>query len=61
MITNFIQELEQEGKSPLTVRAYTKDIQQFSDWLFETIGYKTDAITETDLREYRQFLNLLKS
>lgn len=60
MITNFIQELEREGKSPLTVRAYTKDIQQFSDWLFETIGYKTDAITETDLREYRQFLNLLK-
>ncbi|MBB2481362.1 tyrosine-type recombinase/integrase [Bacillus sp. APMAM] len=60
MITNFIQELEREGKSPLTIRAYTKDIQQFSDWLFETIGYKTDAITETDLREYRQFLNLLK-
>ncbi|MED3652688.1 tyrosine-type recombinase/integrase [Heyndrickxia sporothermodurans] len=60
MITCFIQELEREGKSPLTIQAYTKDIQQFSDWLFETIGYKTDAITETDLREYRQFLNLLK-
>lgn len=60
MITCFIQELEREGKSPLTIQAYAKDIQQFSDWLFETIGYKTDAITETDLREYRQFLNLLK-
>ncbi|WP_449619505.1 tyrosine-type recombinase/integrase [Robertmurraya sp. Marseille-Q9965] len=60
MITCFIQELEMEGKSPLTIRAYSNDIQQFTDWLFETIGYKTDAITETDLREYRQFLNLLK-
>ena len=60
MNQKFIQELEREGKSPLTIRAYTKDIQQFHEWLFETIGYEADAITETDLREYRQFLNLLK-
>ncbi|MEC1722848.1 tyrosine-type recombinase/integrase [Schinkia azotoformans] len=60
MNQEFIQELEREGKSPLTIRAYTKDIQQFHEWLFETISYETDAITETDLREYRQFLNLLK-
>lgn len=60
MNQGFIHELEREGKSPLTIQAYTKDIQQFHEWLFETIGYETDAITETDLREYRQFLNLNK-
>ena len=60
MKQQFIHELEREGKSPLTIQAYAKDIQQFHEWLLETIGYETDAITETDLREYRQFLNLLK-
>lgn len=60
MNQEFIQELVREGKSPLTIQAYSKDIQQFHEWLFETIGYEADAITETDLREYRQFLNLFK-
>lgn len=60
MEQKFFQELEREGKSPLTIQAYVKDVQQFYEWLFETIGYETDAITETDLREYRQFLNLIR-
>lgn len=60
MIFDFIQELKREGKSPLTIQAYSKDIEQFRDWLDETIGYETEVITETDIREYRQFLNLHK-
>ncbi|WP_040954050.1 tyrosine-type recombinase/integrase [Virgibacillus sp. SK37] len=60
MISDFIQELEREGKSPLTIQAYSKDIEQFKDWLEETIGYEAEVITETDIREYRQFLNLHK-
>ncbi|MBW9235455.1 phage integrase N-terminal SAM-like domain-containing protein, partial [Leptospira santarosai] len=52
--------LEREGKSPLTIQAYAKDIEQFMDWLDETIGYATEVITETDIREYRQYLNLHK-
>lgn len=60
MISDFIQELKREGKSPLTIQAYSKDIEQFREWLDETIGYETEVITETDIREYRQFLNLHK-
>lgn len=58
MLSDFIQDLEREGKSPLTIQAYAKDIEQFREWLDETIGYETDVVTETDIREYRQFLNL---
>lgn len=60
MISEYIQRLEREGKSSLTIQAYSKDIEQFKDWLEETIGYEAEVITETDIREYRQFLNLQK-
>lgn len=60
MILDFIGEMERTGKSRLTIQAYSNDIKQFKEWLAETIGYETDSITETDLREYRQFLNIIK-
>lgn len=60
MIEQFKQELLQAGKSPLTVEAYETDIKQFLHWLKGTLGYETDKITETDVREYRQYLNLKK-
>jgi integrase/recombinase XerD len=60
MLSEFKQGLEREGKSPLTIQAYAKDIEQFMNWLDETIGYVSEIITETDIREYRQFLNLNK-
>lgn len=44
----------------MTIQAYSRDIKQFNEWLVETIGYETGVITETDIREYRQFLNLHK-
>src|SRR5690625_4233370 len=55
-----MNELQKEDKSPLTIQAYVTDVKQFKKWLTETIGYETDTITETDLREYRQYLNLHK-
>lgn len=58
MLSEFICALQREGKSPLTIQAYAKDIEQFGEWLEETIGYETEVITETDIREYRQYLNL---
>ncbi|MGG1689418.1 tyrosine-type recombinase/integrase [Heyndrickxia ginsengihumi] len=60
MINNFIVKLESEGKSLLTIQAYQKDIEQFKEWLNDTIGYETETITETDIREYRQYLNLIR-
>lgn len=58
MLFSFLERLDSEGKSPLTIQAYGKDIEQFKEWLEDTIGYNTETITETDVREYRQFLNL---
>src|SRR5690625_4728195 len=55
-----MNELQKEEKSPLTIQAYVTDVKQFRKWLDETIGYETDTITETDVREYRQYLNLNK-
>lgn len=60
MIEQFKQELFREGKSPLTIEAYETDVKQFLAWLQGTLGYDTDTITETDAREYRQYLNLQK-
>jgi integrase/recombinase XerD len=58
MIEKFGEQLVREGKSPLTVEAYRTDIRQFQVWLESTLGYESESITETDVREYRQYLNL---
>ncbi len=58
VIEFFRYELVREGRSPHTVQAYCHDVQQFKEWLKETLGYETEVITETDIREYRQYLNL---
>jgi len=60
LLNQFIEELYREGKSPLTIEAYQTDIKQFKCWLRDTLGYDSDTITETDVREYRQYLNLQK-
>ncbi|MFI8715178.1 tyrosine-type recombinase/integrase [Brevibacillus brevis] len=60
LVEKFKQELLREGKSPLTIEAYETDVEQFQDWLQGTLGYETETITETDVREYRQYLNLQK-
>ncbi|REB11002.1 integrase [Sporosarcina sp. BI001-red] len=59
MIQEFIKDLKRIGRSPLTIQAYSNDIKQFKSWLTESIGSETEIITETDVREYRQFLNHL--
>lgn len=60
MVEQFKQELLRGGRSPLTIEAYETDVKQFQDWLQGTLGYETNTITETDVREYRQYLNLQK-
>lgn len=60
MLAKFIEELDREGRSLLTIEAYRSDISQFHDWLRGTLGYECDTITEVDVREYRQYLNLQK-
>ncbi|TGV17863.1 integrase, partial [Mesorhizobium sp. M00.F.Ca.ET.186.01.1.1] len=60
MIDKFEKALLVDGKSVLTIQAYGNDIRQFKDWLKDTLGFESDLITETDVREYRQYLNLQK-
>lgn len=60
MLEKFIEELERQGKSPNTVSAYKSDIQQFQKWLHDSLGQETNNITETDVREFRQYLNIIK-
>lgn len=60
MLSGFIEKLQLEGKSTLTIQAYKNDIAQFMEWLNDTVGYETEVITETDVREYRQYLNLMR-
>ncbi|MCC0567041.1 tyrosine-type recombinase/integrase [Brevibacillus borstelensis] len=58
MIDKFEKALLADGKSVLTIQAYINDIRQFSNWLKDTLGYESASITETDVREFRQYLNL---
>ena len=39
MLSSFLEKLETEGKSLLTIQAYQKDIEQFKGWLADTIVY----------------------
>jgi integrase/recombinase XerD len=60
MIELFIKELERQGKSLNTISAYKTDIQQFEKWLYDSLGHVTNNITQTDVREYRQYVNIIK-
>jgi integrase/recombinase XerD len=60
MLDNFIAELERQDKSQNTINAYQTDIKQFQTWLLDTLGHETNNITETDVREFRQYLNMIK-
>lgn len=58
MLEHFINELKNDGKSGLTINAYVSAVKQFHNWLMGTLGYNAESITETDVREYRQYMNL---
>lgn len=60
MLEKYIAELERQDKSQNTINAYKTDIKQFQMWLLDTLGHETNNITETDVREFRQYLNMIK-
>jgi len=57
-VEKFINELVRVGKSINTVSAYRTDIQQFKEWLYKTTGAGTDNITDIDLEQYIQYMNV---
>jgi integrase/recombinase XerD len=60
MLDTFLNELDRQDRSKNTINAYKTDIKQFQTWLLDTLGHETNNITETDVREYRQYLNVIK-
>lgn len=59
-IGRFINELNREGKSSNTISAYAADVRQFNKWLCDTLGNDTNTITEIDIKQYVQYLNINK-
>lgn len=57
-VDKFINELVRVGKSNNTVSAYRTDIQQFKEWLYKKSGVDTDNITNVDLEQYIQYMNV---
>ncbi|WP_425804896.1 phage integrase N-terminal SAM-like domain-containing protein [Desulfitobacterium sp. Sab5] len=57
-ISSWLYKLEEEGKSPNTLRAYRQRLNLFQSWFEETNEYPfaPDNVTPTDLREYKSFL-----
>lgn len=50
--------LEAQDRSPRTVSAYISDLSHFAHWFAQTNGQlpTPEAITPTDVREYRQWM-----
>ncbi|MBZ9634646.1 tyrosine-type recombinase/integrase [Clostridium sp. FP1] len=57
-LDEFINELIRLGKSDNTIAAYKTDIEQFKEWLYETIGTNTDSITLVDINQYVEYMNI---
>lgn len=58
MFDAFTGYLRGQDRSPKTVRSYLSDLAQFATWFEQTNGTAVtpQAVTPTDLREYRQFM-----
>jgi integrase/recombinase XerC len=58
----FIQYLESQDLSALTVKGYSSDIGHFVRWFVETNGEMQgiESITPTDMKEYKQYLLVKK-
>ncbi|MBU1661278.1 MAG: site-specific integrase, partial [Chloroflexi bacterium] len=57
-IHDFTAYLQSQDRSPLTVKGYRSDLRSFARWFEQTNGEQLtpQAITPTDLREYRHHL-----
>lgn len=57
---HFVAYLRSQDRAETTISAYLADLRQFSRWYRVTNGedFSTERLTETDGREYRQFLIL---
>src|SRR5215210_3136471 len=58
LVGRFLQDLERQETSPKTRDAYRLDVLHFASWFTQTVGeaFSPEAITPTDVREYRGHL-----
>ena len=63
LLDRFEQHLVATGKSPHTIRAYTRDLRLFGEWFTITNGkgLTPERITPIDIREYRSHLLTVKN
>jgi len=57
MFEEFATSLKEKDQSPATVRGYLSDLPIFARWFEQTNGerFSPQAVTPTDLREFRQY------
>src|SRR5215210_1688397 len=57
-LTVYLQDLERQEAADRTVASYRQDLELFGKWFDQTNGepFSAKAVTPTDLREYRGYL-----
>ena len=62
MLELFQEYLNQQDRSPLTIRGYLADLKSFATWFHQTNGevFTPTEVTPADIKEYRQHLLLVK-
>src|SRR5215216_4986247 len=58
IVDRFLRDLERQETAPQTRRAYQLDLLHFAGWFARTVGegFSPEAVTPTDVRDYRGFL-----
>ena len=58
LIGRFLQDLERQETSAKTRVAYRLELLHFASWFARTVGegFSPEAVTPTDVREYRGYL-----
>src|SRR5256885_1424063 len=58
LVELFLQDLQRQETSPKTRASYRLDLLHFAGWFAETEGeaFSPEAVTPTDVREYRGYL-----
>src|SRR5215210_6589236 len=58
LVDRFLQDLARQETSPQTRRSYRLDLLHFANWFAKTVGegFSPEAVTPTDVREYRGYL-----
>jgi site-specific recombinase XerD len=58
LVDRFLRDLQRQETSPNTRRSYQLDLLHFASWFARTLGegFSPEAVTPTDVREYRGYL-----